>query len=82
MINFNAYIDAATMSMVFAAAAGAVVTIGAVIAVYFRRVKHSVSEKLGIDELHNKEVEDELSGEFGETSDVVTAETSTEEKKD
>lgn len=77
MLNFNAYIDAATMSMVFAAAAGAVVTIGAVLAVYFRRVKHKVSEKLGIDENRNKEVEGELSGGFGEeaSADVMTTDT-------
>ncbi|MBE6737331.1 MAG: hypothetical protein E7566_01575 [Ruminococcaceae bacterium] len=79
MMNFNAYIDAATMSMVFAAVAGAAVTIGAVIAVYLRRVKHKVSEKLGIDENRNKEVEGELTGGFGESADVMTAETNKEE---
>lgn len=78
-MNFTAYIDAATMSMVFAAIAGAAVTIGAVIAVYFRRVKHKVSEKLGIDENRNKEVEGELTGGFGETADVNTAETKKED---
>lgn len=79
MMNFNAYIDAATMSMVFAAIAGAAVTIGAVIAVYFRRAKHKVSEKLGIDENRNKEVEGDLTGGFGETADVNTAETKKED---
>jgi len=80
----SAYIDAATMSMVFAAAAGAVVTIGAVVAVYFRRVKHKVSEKLGIDENRNKEVEGELTGGFGEnaTTEVAAAETNSSEQKD
>lgn len=62
----NAYIDAASMSMVFAAVAGVAVTIGAVVAVYFRRVKHKVSEKLGIDENRNKEVEGDLTGGFGD----------------
>lgn len=77
MLNFNAYIDAATMSMVIAAGAGALVTIGAVLAVYFRRVKHKVSEKLGIDENRNKEVESDLSGGFGEetSADVMTNDT-------
>ena len=54
------------MSMVFAAVAGVAVTIGAVVAVYFRRVKHKVSEKLGIDENRNKEVEGDLTGGFGD----------------
>lgn len=62
----TAYIDAASMSMVFAAVAGVAVTIGAVVAVHFRRVKHKVSEKLGIDENRNKEVEEEITGSFGE----------------
>ncbi len=66
MQNITAYIDAASMSMVFAAVAGVAVTIGAVVAVYFRRVKHKVSEKLGIDENRNKEVEGEVTGSFGE----------------
>ena len=35
---FTGYIDAASMSMVFAAVAGVAVTIGTVVAVYFRRV--------------------------------------------
>ena len=80
MQNFTAYIDAATMSMVFAGVAGVAVTIGAAIAVYFRRVKHKVSEKLGIDENRNKEVESELSGGFGEeaTVEASVAETTKE----
>ncbi len=66
MQNITAYIDAASMSMVFAAVAGVAVTIGAVVAVYFRRAKHKISEKLGIDENRNKEVEGEVTGSFGE----------------
>ena len=69
MQNFTAYIDAATMSMVFAAVAGAAVTIGAVIAVYFRRVKHKVSKTFGIDENHNKEIEALLDEGFGQNDD-------------
>ena len=84
MQTFTAYIDAASMSLVFAAVAGVAVTIGAAIAVYFRRVKHAVSEKLGIDENRNKEVEGELTGDFGNEAgaEVMTAETKAEENKD
>lgn len=62
----TAYIDAASMSMVFAAVAGVAVTIGTVVAVYFRRLKKNISDKLGIDENQNKEVEEDVTGSFGE----------------
>ncbi|MBQ9743389.1 MAG: hypothetical protein IJV88_07035 [Ruminococcus sp.] len=62
----TAYIDAASVSMVFAAVAGVAVTIGTVVAVYFRRAKKSISDKLGIDENQNKEVEADVTGSFGE----------------
>lgn len=76
----TSYIDAASMTMIFSAVAGVVVTIGAVVAVYFRRAKHAVSEKLGIDENRNKEVEGELTGGFGEEAgaDVMAAAESTD----
>ena len=83
MQTITAYIDVTSISMVFAAVAGAAVTIGAVIAVYFRRVKNKVNEKLGIDENRNKEVEGELTGGFGEEAPAETTETvETEENKD
>lgn len=66
MQNITAYIDAASMSMVFAAVAGVAVTIGTVVAVYFRRAKKKLADKLGIDENQNKEVEAEVVGSFGE----------------
>ena len=37
--------------------AGIVVAVGAVVAVYFRRAKKKLNDKLGIDENRNKEVE-------------------------
>ena len=73
MQTFTAYIDAASMTMIFAAVAGVAVTIGAAVAVYFRRVKHAVSEKLGIDENRNKEVEGDLSGGFGDDAFMAEA---------
>ncbi len=60
------YIDAASMSMVFAAVAGVAVTIGTVVAVYIRRAKKKISDKLGIDENQHKEVEADVTGSFGE----------------
>ena len=81
---FTAYIDAASVSIAFAAIAGVAVTVGAAVAVYFRRAKHAVSEKLGIDENRNKEVEGELTGGFGEEAkadDVMTAVENTAEEK-
>lgn len=60
-----AYLDAATMSMVFAGIAAAAVTIGTVVAVWFRRVKKKVNDKLGIDENQKKDVEEDVTGNFG-----------------
>lgn len=59
------YIDAATMSMVFAGVAAAAVTIGTVVAVWFRRAKKKINDKLGIDENQKKDVEDDVTGNFG-----------------
>ena len=39
------------------AVAGVAVAVGAVVAIYFRRAKKKISDKLGIDENQNKEVE-------------------------
>ncbi len=66
MQNFTAYIDAATMTMVFSAGAAVVVSVGTALAVYFRRAKKSISDKLGIDEDQKKEQEADLTGGFGE----------------
>ena len=53
----NAYIDPSVMTYVIQAIAGVVIAIGAVVGIYFRRAKKKVSDKLGIDENRNKEVE-------------------------
>lgn len=62
----TAYIDVATLSMVFAAVAGVAVTIGAVVSVYFRRAKNKINDKLGIDENDKKEKEVDVTGSFGD----------------
>lgn len=55
--DLNAYIDPSVMTYVIQAVAGVVIAVGAVIGIYFRRVKKKVGEKLGIDGNRNKEVE-------------------------
>lgn len=53
----NAYIDPSVMTYMIQAIAGIVIAIGAAVGIYIRRAKKKVSEKLGIDENRNKEVE-------------------------
>lgn len=56
-VNANAYIDPSVMTYLIQAVAGIVIAVGAAVGIYFRRAKKKVSEKLGIDENRNKEVE-------------------------
>ncbi len=53
----QAYIDPSVSTYIIQAVAGIVVAVGAVVAIYFRRAKKKLSDKLGIDENRNKEVE-------------------------
>lgn len=69
----SAYINVVAITMIFAAAAGALVTLGAVIMSIVSSAKSSVREKLGIDENRGKEVEADLSETFGETQDDTSA---------
>ena len=55
--NVNAYIDPSVMTYAIQIVAGVVIAVGAFVGVYFRKVKKKVSNKLGIDENRNKEVE-------------------------
>ena len=52
-----AYIDPSVMTYTIQAVAGIAVAIGAAVGIYFRKAKKKVSNKLGIDENRNKEVE-------------------------
>lgn len=64
MFNINLYIDPSVMSYMIQAIAGIVIAAGAVVAVFVRKAKKKVSNKLGIDENRNKEVEsDDILGE-------------------
>lgn len=55
-----AYIDPSVMTYTIQAIAGVVIAIGAVAGIYWRRAKKKVSEKLGMDENRNKEVESDV----------------------
>ena len=56
-INASAYIDPSVMTYAIQAGAGIVIAIGAVVGIYWRKARKKVSEKLGVDENRNKEVE-------------------------
>lgn len=56
-INVRAYIDPSVMTYAIQAVAGIAIAIGAAVGIYFRRAKKKISEKMGIDENKNKEVE-------------------------
>ena len=56
-VNGKAYIDPSVSTYIIQAVAGLVIAIGAVVGVYFRKMKKKVNKKLGIDENKNKEVE-------------------------
>ena len=57
MNNVLLYIDPSVTTYLIQAIAGVVIAVGAGLAIYFRRAKKKVNEKLGIDENKNKEVE-------------------------
>ena len=53
----SGYLDPSVMTYAIQAIAGVVIAIGAVAGIYWRKAKKQVSDKLGIDENKNKEVE-------------------------
>lgn len=55
--NGSAYIDPSVMTYIIQAVAAIIVAVGAFVGIYWRRAKKKVSDKLGIDENRNKEVE-------------------------
>ena len=73
-----AYIDPSVMTYTIQAVAGIAIAIGAAVGIYFRKAKKKVSDKLGIDDNRNKEVEsDEIvvtkKEEKKETTKTTTA---------
>lgn len=55
---FKAYIDPSVMSYTVQIVAGAVITVGAVAGIIFRRAKNKVKKTLNIEE--KKEIEDDI----------------------
>ena len=55
--NGNAYIDPSVMTYMIQVIAGIAVAVGAVAGIYIRKIKRGLSQRLGIDENKNKEVE-------------------------
>ena len=51
------YIDPSVMTYAIQAIAGIAIAVGAAIGIFWRKAKKKVSNKLGIDENKNKEVE-------------------------
>ena len=56
-VNANAYIDPSVMTYMIQLIAGVAVAVSAIATVYIRKAKKKISEKFGIDENKNKEVE-------------------------
>lgn len=56
----HAYVDPSTTTYVIQAVAGVAIAIGAFVAVYWRKAKKKVQEKLHIDENAGKIMEDEI----------------------
>ena len=56
-LSVNAYIDPSVVTYTIQVGAGIIIAIGAVVGIYFRKAKKKISNKLGIDENKNKEVE-------------------------
>ena len=56
-VNGQAYVDPSVMTYVIQAVAGVVIAVGAVAGIYWRKAKKKMSEKLGVDENKDKEVE-------------------------
>lgn len=55
--NVYAYIDPSVVNYAIQAIAGIAIAVGAIIGIYWRKAKKKISNKLGIDENKNKEVE-------------------------
>jgi len=56
----HAYIDPSVSSYLIQAVAGIVVAVGAFVAIYWRRAKKKVQNKLGIDENAHKQKEEDV----------------------
>lgn len=76
------YIDPSVMTYLVQAIAGVVIAVVAFFGIYYRKAKKKVSDKLGIDENRNKEVESDeivIKNEKIDDTDVIVEKP--EEKK-
>jgi len=81
-VHVKAYIDPSVATYVIQIGAGVVIAVGALIGIYFRKTKKKISEKLGIDENKNKEVEsDDIFDESEEETKPKTKTTKSKSKK-
>ncbi len=55
-----AYLDPSVMTQLVQAIAGIVIAVGAVVGVYFYKIKKKVTKAMNLEETTKKEVEDEL----------------------
>lgn len=65
----SAYIDPSVLTFLIQAIAGAVIAIGATVALVWRRAKKKVNKALNIDENKNKEVESDEIVDLSEKKD-------------
>ena len=56
----SAYLDLSVMTYGIQIVAGVVVAVGAVVGIYWRKMKKKVQNKLGIDKKKKKEVEEDV----------------------
>lgn len=60
LLPFVAYIDPSVMTYAIQAVAGIVIAVGTVATLAWRKTKKKVSEKLNLEEMSTKEVEEEV----------------------
>ena len=80
----NAYIDPSALTYVIQAVAGALIAIGAVVGIVWRRLRRKVKQTMNIDENRNKVVESDniiISDDISvETENIAEPETKQQEK--
>lgn len=59
-MNVSAYLDPSVMTYTIQVVAGVLIAVGSVVAIFWRKTKKKVQNKLGIDENAKKEVEEDV----------------------
>lgn len=60
LMNIGGYLDPSVMTYAIQVVAGVIVAAGAVVGIYWRKVKKKMQDKMGIDENAKKIVEDDI----------------------